>query len=167
MITPKCHTWTKGIIITIYKKKGDDTDPNNYRGISLLSCIGKVFTSLVSSRISTYVENFEILGGEQAGFRKKYSTVDHVFVLNGLIDIYNKMKKIKLYCCFVDYSKAFDMVPRVSLWQKLLSCNVNGKILTVVKNLYQSAKSAVRLNRDTGSCFNCMMGVRHCCLHCI
>ena len=154
------EAWTKGIIIPIYKKKGDDTDPNNYRGISLLSCIGKVFTSLVSSRISTYVENFEILGGEQAGFRKKYSTVDHVFVLNGLIDIYSKMKKKKLYCCFVDYSKAFDMVPRVHLWQKLLSCNVNGKILTVVKNLDQSAKSAVRLNRDTGSYFNCMMGVR-------
>ena len=70
------------------------------------------------------------------------------------------MKKKKLYCCFVDYSKAFDMVPRVHLWQKVLSCNVNGKILTVVKNLYQSAKSAVRLNTETGSYFKCMMGVR-------
>ena len=109
------EAWTKSIIIPIYKKKGDDAEPNQYRGISLLSCIGIVFTSLVGSCIFTYVE----ILGEQAGFRKKYFTVDHVhvFVLNDLIDIYNKMKKKKLYCCFVEYSKAFDMVPRVHLWQ--------------------------------------------------
>jgi hypothetical protein len=59
----------------------------------LLSCIGKVFTSLISRRLNKYVENFELLGEEQAGFRKNHSTVDHLLVLYGLIDIYVKKKR--------------------------------------------------------------------------
>jgi hypothetical protein len=46
------EAWTQGLIVPIYKKKGDVTDPNNHRGISLLSCVGKIFTSLVSGRIA-------------------------------------------------------------------------------------------------------------------
>ena len=136
------------------------TDPNNYRGISLLSCIGKLFTSLISQRISQYVEHFELQGAEQAGFRKGFSTMDHLFVFNSLIQLYTRFKKRNLYCCFVDYRKAFDTIPRVLMWQKLLSHSVNGKLLTVIKNLYNSAKSAVRLNTGTGSFFDCRIGVR-------
>ncbi len=91
-----------------------------------------------------------MLGAEQAGFRKKYSTTDHIFVFYSLIQLYTKFKKKKLFCCFVDYRKAFDTVPRVLLWQKLLANNVNGKLLTVIKNIYDSAKSAVRLGNKLG-----------------
>ena len=72
----------KGLIVPVYKNKADRSDPNNYRGITLISCACKMFTSLISCRISKYVENFQILGNEQAGFRKKFSTVDHVFLLH-------------------------------------------------------------------------------------
>ncbi len=64
------EAWTQVLIVPIYKKKGEITDPNNYRGISLLSCVGKIFTSLVTGRIAKYLEHFELLGGEQAGFRR-------------------------------------------------------------------------------------------------
>ena len=151
--------WTKGLIAPIYKKKGDEADPNNYRGISLLSCVGKVFSSLLSSRLTRYIDSFEIMGGEQAGFRKGYSTVDKIFILQALLELY-RMKKRKLYCCFVDYKKAFDMVPRVLLWQKLLSNNINGKIFELIKNLYSSAKSAIKLNSEVGTFFNFNIGVR-------
>ena len=114
----------------------------------------------MSDRISKYIDNFELLGAEQAGFRKGYSTTDHIFVFYSLIQLYTKYKRRKLFCCFVDYQKAFDTVPRVLLWQKLLAHNVNGKILTVVKNMYESAKSAVRLGHNIGKSFNCKIGVR-------
>ena len=85
--------WTVGIIVPIYKNKGKRDDPGNYRGITLLSCISKVFTSLLSQRLSDYVENFQLLGSEQAGFRKNHSTVDHIFVLYALTEIYVKKEK--------------------------------------------------------------------------
>ena len=70
-----------GSIVPIYKKKGDEGDPNNIRGISSLSCFGKLFTSLISSRTSKYLENFELLGAGRAGFRNGFSTCNHIFVL--------------------------------------------------------------------------------------
>ena len=153
------ESWAKGLIVQVYENKGDRSDPNNYRGITLISCVCKMFTSLISCRISKYVENFQILGNEQAGFRKKFSTVDHVFLLHTLIMIYSKVLKNKLFCCFVDYKKAFDSVAKVHLWSKLLSYDINGKVLNIIKSLYNSAKSAVKLSTNIGAFFNCEIGV--------
>ena len=60
----------------------------------------------------------------------------------------------------MDYSKAFDLIPRVHLWTKLLSCNINGKILDVIRNIYSSAKSYIRNNDVNGELFSCGIGVR-------
>ena len=69
--------WSKGIIIPIYKK-GDKTNPDNYRGITLLSCLGKLFTSIINDRIAKFVENNSILSEVQAGFRKRYSITEQI-----------------------------------------------------------------------------------------
>ncbi len=57
----------------------------------------------------------DLLGEEQAGLWGGYSTLDHVFTLDGIIDLYIT-KKTKLYCAFVDYRKAFDTVDRSHLY---------------------------------------------------
>ena len=82
--------WAIGIIVPIYNNKGNIHDPNNYKGITLLSCICKMFTSILIHRLYEYVENFEILGSEQTGFRHNHSTIDHSFVLYSLIELYCK-----------------------------------------------------------------------------
>ena len=97
-----------------------------------MNCICKIFTSLISIRITKYCDSVELLVKEQAGFRKNYSTCDHIFALHVLIAIYTKVLKKKLYCCFVDYKKAFDSVPMIHLWYKLLSNGINGNILNVI-----------------------------------
>ena len=102
-------------IILIYKNKGDRKDPNNYRGITLLSCVGKLFTSVVSERLKTYCATNNIINENQAGFRSKYSTTDHIFSLKVLVNLFFRSKQ-KLYCAFVDYMKAFDTVWRDGLW---------------------------------------------------
>ena len=122
-------------------------DPDNYRGITLLSCLGKLFTAVIDSRLTAYLEKAGMLGDEQAGFRAGYSTIDHVFVLHCLIDLYLSQRK-RLYCAFVDYKKAFDLVDRASLWSKLISSNINGKIMRVIYNLYDNAKSCVRVKNE-------------------
>ena len=115
--------WSVGLIVPIFKKKGKDTDPDNYRGITLLSCLGKLFTSILNKRISQFLQNDRLLGEEQAGFRAGYSTSDHIFVMKALIDIYLQKKK-RLYCAFIDYKKAFDLVDRTALWCKMLKSGI-------------------------------------------
>ena len=131
--------WSKGIILPLYKNKGDINDPDNYRGITILSCFGKLFTSLLNKRLNSFLENYNILCEEQAGFRKHYSTVDHMFSLKMLIDLYLAKDK-KLFCSFIDYRKAFDSVDRVALWQKLLSYNIDGKCFKIIYNMHDKAK---------------------------
>ena len=86
--------WCVGVIVPIYKNKGQKSDPDNYRGITLLSCIGKLFTAALNHRLCMYLDEFGVLGEEQAGFRAGYSTTDHIFVLNMLIELYNSRKNV-------------------------------------------------------------------------
>ena len=111
--------WVQGMIKPIYKNKGDPLNPENYRPITLLSCLGKLFTSIINERLNLFLNENNILLENQAGFRKNYSTNDHIFVLYSLIEILKQRKK-KLYCAFIDFSKAFDSVWRIGLWKKML-----------------------------------------------
>ena len=151
--------WCKGLIMPLYKNKGDKKDPDNYRGITLLSCLGKLFTACISDRISKFMDFQYKLGPEQAGFREDFSTTDHIFTLYSIIEYYTN-KKGRVYCAFVDYSKAFDLIERASLWVKLLNNDINGKILNVIKSLYVNAKSCVKLDGKISEYFSCCKGVR-------
>ena len=108
--------WLEGKIQTIYKNKGHSLDPNNYHPITLLSCLGKLFTAILKDQLSNFLEKNDLLKENQAGFRKHYSTVDHIFSLYSLIEILKNEKK-KLFCCFVDFSKTFDLVWHIGLWR--------------------------------------------------
>ena len=90
--------WTVGIIKVLYKNKGDINDVNNYRGITLLSCIGKLFTSVINARLYDYLTTANLLGSEQVGFRPKHSTLDHIFALQILANYYINEKKKTLLC---------------------------------------------------------------------
>ena len=104
--------------------------------------------------------SYGLLGEDQAGFRAGYSTVDHIFALDTIARLYLSKGK-KLYCAFIDYKKAFDSVDRVFLWQKLLAQNIGGQFLNVVHNIYQNAKSKIRLNgKISNNFFLCNAGVR-------
>ena len=96
--------WCLGIICPIYKNKGSIDEPDNYRGITLLSCTCKLFTACLNSRLSLYV-NDDLLGREQAGFREGYITINHVFVLHLVIELYQSVRK-RVFCAFIDYRKA-------------------------------------------------------------
>ena len=74
--------WSIGLICPIYKNKGDIKDPDNYRGITPLSCFSKIFSSCINSRLSFYLEENNLLGENQAGFRSGYSTLNHIFTLH-------------------------------------------------------------------------------------
>ena len=153
------ESWLIGVIKPLYKNKGDPALPENYRPITILSCMGKLFTAMLNTRLNTFLEVNNILNETQCGFRASYSTTDNIFVIHALIE-YLRVRKLKLFCAFIDFTKAFDNVWRVGLWGKLLSYNISGKILTIIKNMYSDIKSCVSSNGDCSEFFYCKNGLR-------
>lgn len=76
--------WLIGIIRPIYKNKGNPSNPENYRPITLLSCLGKVFTNILETRIEHFADDISLIKESQAGFRKGFSTLDNILVLQFL-----------------------------------------------------------------------------------
>ena len=100
-----------------------------------------------------------LIGENQAGFRKGYSTTDHCFLLMSIIQHYLHSRK-KLFCAFIDYEKAFDKVQHAFLWKKMLNSNLTGKIFRVIQNLYRSMKSCVFKDGKKSEFFSSNIGVR-------
>ena len=152
-------SWLEGIIRPIYKKKGDTSNPENYRPITILSCFGKLFTSVLNLRLNDFVEHNDSLEENQAGFRKGYATSDHIFTLHAMVEILKSRKK-KLFCTFVDFKKAFDNVWRPGLWHKLLHTGVDGKILRIIRSMYQGIKSKISICGQETIFFSIVTGLR-------
>ena len=97
--------WTKAIIKPI--PKAADSDPRipaNYRGISLLSCISKMFTSILNKRITNHINANNGLVEEQNGFRAGRSCVEHIFCLQSMIQT-RQVDKLSTFVTFIDFSK--------------------------------------------------------------
>ncbi len=74
--------WLKSVIIPIPKGSNKDPfEPLNYRGISLFSCMGKVFSGIINKIIVNYCESNNIYEDEQNGFRRKRSCEEHIYTL--------------------------------------------------------------------------------------
>ena len=153
------ESWSLGTIKPIFKNKGDPKQPENYRPITILSCFGKLFTSVINNRLKAYAENYDVIDDCQAGSRKNYSTADNMFIIKSLIDIAWASKK-KLHCCFIDFKQAFDTVWRDGLWGKLLHYQINGKCFKLIQNIYGNIKSNVEANGNMSAFFKCLSGLR-------
>ena len=101
-------SWSKGIVVPIHKK-GSITDVNNYRPITLLNHSAKLFSAVINTRLMKLCEDNNILTDAQFGFRPNLGTVDAVSLLHAIVSRYINTNK-RLYCCFVDYTKAFDSI---------------------------------------------------------
>ena len=92
----------------IHKGKSRTT-LDNYRGISVGSSIGQIFTKIWKERLEKIVENENYLGEIQGGFRKGKEVLENVFILNTLIERAQKRRK-PLLVALIDIRKAFDTV---------------------------------------------------------
>ena len=153
--------WAEGIIVPLHKSGGVDA-PNNYRGITLNSCISKLFTLLLNTRLTAMCEEKEIISYNQIGFRKGFRTSDHVFTLKTLIDDAFH-KKQKLYACFVDFKKAYDTVWRKGLFYKLLTNGISTKFTELLRSMYSELQLCVSLSNRLSLSFKSMVGLKQGC----
>ena len=148
--------WTEGIICPIFKK-GDRRLCNNYRPITLLNVVYKIFAILLHNRICTVVEHK--IGEYQMGFRPNRSTIDNIFIIH---QIYEKCHEynIELHNVFVDFMQAFDSVNRSTIHECLKQYKVPRKLIKLVQATLQRTKVKVRINNDMTEQFEITSGVK-------
>lgn len=158
-------TWKSGLISVIHKS-GDTSDPNNYRGITVNSCLSKTFCSILNTRLKKYLQENHILSEWQIGFRPKSRTSDHILVLRTLIDKYTKKlgRKNFLYCCFIDFKKAFDTVWHHGLFYKCIQYKLGTLFLNIVKDMYRNASVQIRTQHGLSHPIHPNVGVKQGCV---
>jgi hypothetical protein len=154
-IYPK--SWKESFTIPIYKP-GDKNDPNNYRGVSLINCLPKIFNTILNNRLIKIIE--DQLSNSLFGFRENHRTADSIFVLKSLINKYIHKNKKKIYACFVDLRKAFDSVWRQALLYKLCKMGVGLHIFKLLKEQNLNTTSSLKHKDQHSVFFNISMGVK-------
>ena len=153
--------WQQAIITPIPKSAGKDPYvPLNYRGISLLSCMYKMYSSLMNNRLNKYIDENNLVEDEQNGFRKDRSCVDHIFAVSSVIRNRLALKK-HTFAAFVDFQKAFDWVDRDFLLYKLrVHYGISGRLYNAVRSVYSFASARIKLNNITTEAFSLSSGVK-------
>ena len=151
------------VIIVLFKGKGSVTYCNNYRGISLLSQIGKLLTKVVDRRASEYIEEIGFLPEAQCGFRKERGTVDMLFVTRVLTETAHNYDK-PMSQVFVDLKKAYDSVNRELMWWILERIGMPPKIVAVIMGLHKGMRARMRVDGKVGEWFEVVLGLRQGCV---
>ena len=124
--------WRQAIIKPIPKSSMTDLrTPEQYRGISLLSTISKLFTIIINNRLTRYLEDNNLYADEQNGFRGVGNCIDHIFSLTSII----KNRKNRGLSTYI-YSLYRCRVDRELLLYKLLNIGIGGRMYDIIKNIY-------------------------------
>ena len=151
--------WKNAVVVPV-PKKGDLKCCDNWRGISLLDVVGKLFARIIQERLQSLAE--KVLAESQCGFRKGRGCSDMIFVARQLLEK-SREHQSSLFTLFVDLKKAYDSVPRDALWQVLEKCGVPPKMLTIVKQLHEGMQAEVRIGSELSDSFEVKNGLRQGC----
>lgn len=148
-------------IVTLYKNKGDRSDCNNYRGISLLAITGKVFARIVLSRLQILGER--VYPESQCAFRANRSTIDMVFSLRQLQEKCREQNR-PLYLAFIDLTKAFDLVSREGLFALLERIGCPPTLLKIIVSFHENMQASVFYDGSLSNSFPIKSGVKQGCV---
>ena len=153
--------WCQGVIHPIFKAGARD-DPSNYRGITVTPTLSKLYAMVLEGRLTDWAEQRGLRAIGQSAFRRGFCTVDNIFILQTLLKQTSKRGQ-KLYCCFVDFKKAFDSIPRQQLWEVLKAKGVSGPILDSLISMYTQDTACVLTQEGMSGTFACTTGVKQGC----
>lgn len=150
-------SWLTSVFFFIHKK-GSMDDPNNYRSLAIEDPFLKVLTTALTFRLSSFAESSGILPDFQFGFRKSLSTTSAVAILTECIkNAFNNKKRV--YACFVDYKKAFDLVNRDKLLVKMQGLGIPFQICRLIYDILSGLRMRVRSNDMVSPPFPSFNGV--------
>jgi hypothetical protein len=124
-------------IIVPILKYGDRKNPSNYRTIMISLILAKLYGIILENNISLWIESHGKRAKGQVGFRTYHSSVDHIVTFRIIVEEFRNTKT-NLFCSFVDFRKAFDMVPRKNLWNRLEEINVPLELMDFAIRMYNN-----------------------------
>ena len=144
-------------IITLYKK-GDRLQCGNFRPISLLSHIYKLFMQVVYNRVSR--DLIESLPKEQAAYQPGRNTIEQIQSLQQIIEKANEFQR-NIVICFIDFTKAFDSVDQQKLWEALKQhTSINPAYINLISLLYKNSKTKIRTDVGITRLLELLKGVK-------
>ena len=120
-------------VVLIYKK-GDTSKYENYRPISLLNSMYKIFAAIVQKRLAKTLDKH--LQKTQFGFRKDKSTADAIHLIRRMTE-QGQQTRNKIHMVLLDWEKAFDKVDRGGMFKALERMKVDNKLVNVIRNIYK------------------------------
>ncbi|KAG2190643.1 hypothetical protein INT47_004826 [Mucor saturninus] len=137
--TPKL--WRQSQIVPIYKGAGDQTQPSNYRPISLISTFRKIMEYCLQAQLYQQTNFISI---QQGGFKPKLAAMDHAVVLDELMHRFkNNNNNTPPTVITLDVAKAYDQCPRDTIWNTMYNKNCNQRLLNILKNLFDQVSIQV------------------------
>ena len=154
--------WREGETVLL-EKKGDLELLDNYRGITLQSCVGKMYAKIFGKRIYDDAEEREIFGDFQFAFREGFSAMEAAYILGEIVE-QGKKGEDGCYLAFIDIRKAYDRVNRDILWNRLREEGYGGKVLRIIQDLYRENKGCFRFEGIKTEMMDRTRGVRQGCV---
>ena len=138
--------WKTGRVVLIHKA-GPEELLSNFRPLTIIVAFCGLFSRVLNDRLTGVVEEEDLLGEVQSGFRKTRSGSDNLFVLNTIL-WKAAARRMKAHLAFIDLKKAYDTVSREKLWGKLQRMGIDGSFLGCLKALYTGDKFVTEVNGD-------------------
>ena len=170
LVTPLCNIFTKSIQtgcipedwkkanVSCIFKKGDKSDPGNYRPISLTSVICKILEKVIRESIIKYMTTHNLLCDSQFGFRRNRSTILQLLtVLEDWTEYLDNDGQIDTI--YLDFKKAFDSVPHKRLVEKLNSYGIQGNLKTWLSNFLTNRQQRVVVNGEASDWQEVLSGI--------
>ena len=149
----------KARVVLIYKK-GNTGKYENYRPISLLNSIYKIYAGIIQKRLAKTLDKH--LSKTQFGFRKDKSTGDAIHLVRRAAE-HGHGTKNKLHLVLLDWEKAFDKVDRNKMFEALERMSVHPKIINVIKSLYKNTQFKVEIQGESSNWMKQDTGIRQGC----
>ena len=163
-----------GLVIPLHKK-GDRDNPNNFRGICLLSMGSRILARVLADRIRIWAEHMELVDDEQAGFRKERSTADATQVMMRIQEDSVDLRKRKIIAGeeidedlmpaarLLDLRKAYPRVNRPALWGLLKKYGMGEKCLKALQGLHEETNYKIKSREGTSEPWIPLRGLREGC----
>ena len=132
----------------------------NWRGISLLDVVGKIFARIIKEKLQIIAET--IIPESQCGFKKGRGCVDMMYVARQLVENTREHDDV-LYVLFVDLKKAYDSIPRDDLWRVLDKVGVPPTMLEIIRSFHEGMRAEVRVGLSSTESIEVMNGLRQGC----
>ena len=147
----------KQALIVVIFKKGDRLKCTNYRPISLLSNIYKLYISIITERIKN--DLYQCLPSSQAAYQPGRNTIEQIISLEQMIEKSLEFN-LPMHIVFIDFKKAFDSLKLESLWSLLETTPINKAYIHLLKLTYDGSTASIKCDIGITRIINILRGVK-------